>query len=98
MKVNNLEINGIIIKDEDDEVIAVLCDKGAYFFKGYKVEILDDDLDVCVDPSGNQIKIIKKDSLVSGNGLVTCDEPGIKIIEENEDYEGVIIDEVDFTS
>lgn len=60
MIVNGKEINGLLIKDPSGHIVGVIQDKAAYYFSGYTIEVLPEDMEIIVDPLESKLEIRKK--------------------------------------
>lgn len=85
MIVNGEEIKGLLIKDPSGHIIGVVQDKGAYYFSGYSIEVIPEDMEIIVDPLENKLEIRKKEVQVEKQ-------------DKAADEDDVIIEGIDFTS
>lgn len=85
MIVNGEEIKGLLIKDPSGHIIGVVQDKGAYYFSGYSIEVIPEDMEIIVDPLEGKLEVRKM---------------AAEVVEHNKaaDEDDVIIEGIDFTS
>jgi hypothetical protein len=97
MIVNGEDIKGLIIKDEQGHPIALITDEGAYYFKGYTVEVMDKSMEIYVDQAKGIIEVIDTKNQLNKETMLSSGD-GIAIIDDEKEEDNEIIELSDYLS